>query len=481
LINTPSNLPASAPEPPPYGISFPAAEEKTGGGFTIPQLWSMVRAHLWLSVGLFAALVALSYVGIKNLPKSYQATATLMVNTDNTDPLAGRNYSTGQGNMFFPTQVELIYNNVTLQPVVDRLRLRSDQRFTGGFVGDPKTLNDVVLASLRASLDVQPGRGSLLLYISATSNEAAMAAELANAVSAEYLKQNRQRTNAPNAEKAARYADQVAELKSAMDAKQAKLDEYRQRKGMAELKEGQNGDSEGVALYDLKTQLIAAEKEVRVLEGKQIDPRADSSAVLDTPEMINLQADLDKDEAELSQAQTTLGRNYPKVQELQTRVNAKREQKRAAVRARSEYWAMQLKNAVDLKNKLQTEIKRESDRVLGVRGSQDEGAKVMQEWQVARDAYFNALKGQDSVQFASAGNYQDVSLVSQAEPPVKASKPNKMKLFVMALMASLALAMGGPFAYELLLDRRIRCRDDLEKGFGVVTLAQLGRVTPAAA
>jgi uncharacterized protein involved in exopolysaccharide biosynthesis len=482
LINTPSNLPASQQEPP-HGIPFPLADEKEGGaGFTLLQLWSMVRAHLWLSIGLFAVLVALAYVGIKNLPKSYVATADLIVNSDNTDPLAGRNYPVGQQGSFFPTQVELINNSVTLLPVIDRLKLQENEHFTGGYVGDPKTLNDIVLANLRSSLDVAPGRGSQLLYVSATAGNPGLAADIANAVADEYLRQNSQRTNAPAVQQAERYADQLAELKSKYDAAQAKLDDYRQRNDMAELKEGQNGDAEGAGLYDLQAQLQAASKERRLLDSKQIDPRATSSAVLDMPEVINLQSDLDKFEADLAKARAAkLGPNHPTITKLQGQITATREQINAAVRARSDNLALQLKRATELENKLQAEYKRERERVLNRRTVGDEGSRLLLEMQNTKDAYSQALKGQDQVQFKSMGNYQDIQLVHRADPPVKASKPNKMKLFAMAFLASLSLALGGPFAYELLLDRRIRCRDDLEKGFGIVTLAQLGRLTPAPA
>src|SRR5262249_3837431 len=103
------------------------------------------------------------------------------------------------------------------------------------------------------------------------------------------------------------------------------------------------------------------------------------------------------------------------------------------------------------------------------------------ELQLAKDNYAAAKRGQDQVEFASAGDYKDVTLVSRAEPPVRASKPNKMKLFMAAVVIAFGLAVGGPFAYELLLDRRIRCRDDLERSFRIQLLAQFGRTSPVPA
>src|SRR5690606_18323734 len=116
--------------------AFQFSDEEAGaGGFTIVQILHMLRAYLWISAAAFVVLAALSFVVIKSLPKSFNATAALIVQTDNTDPLAGRNPALGQTGTFFPTQVELINNIVMLQPVVDRLDLRSDKHFTGGFAG----------------------------------------------------------------------------------------------------------------------------------------------------------------------------------------------------------------------------------------------------------------------------------------------------------------------------------------------------------
>jgi hypothetical protein len=51
-----------------------------------------------------------------------------------------------------------------------------------------------------------------------------------------------------------------------------------------------------------------------------------------------------------------------------------------------------------------------------------------------------------------------------------------MKWFMMSCVASLGLALAGPFGYELLLNRRLRCRDDLERHFGFPVLVQLGPI-----
>jgi hypothetical protein len=51
-----------------------------------------------------------------------------------------------------------------------------------------------------------------------------------------------------------------------------------------------------------------------------------------------------------------------------------------------------------------------------------------------------------------------------------------MKLMMMVLAAGLGLGVGVPLAYGLIFARRLRCRDDVERDFGIAVLAQLEAV-----
>lgn len=461
------NLPVLPPDTPQYESAPFEQEEEGGAGFTLLQLWNMVLAHVWLSIAIFVVLIGLAFVAIKKLPKSYEATAALIVNSGNTDPLAGRNQGIDQTYGFFPTQVELINNSVVLLPVVERLKLQNDRNFSGGFVGDPKTLNDIVVGNLRNSLRVAPGAGSKLLYITVTSRDPAQAAAISNAVADEYMRQTAQRTNAPAMQTADRYSEQVEALKQKRNEAQAKVTDFRERYGMTDL--GQNGNQDSAAVADLQGKLLQAQDARRRLEAPQAGGRPDAG---DSTEALALRGKLDELQADMTKALATMGPRHPKVELLQKQIDETRalmESSSASARAK----------ARDLENKYQADLKRASQQLLDRRALQDQGERLVQEARLADEAYSNALRGQDSVRFASQGNYQDVSLVSRAEPPVRPSKPNKLKLFAAALVASMGLALGGPFAFELLLNRRIRCRDDLERHFRIVMLAQFGPMKTA--
>src|SRR6185369_64422 len=326
-------------------------------------------------------------------------------------------------------------------------------------------------ANLRNSLNVRPGSGSQLLYISAQARDPMKAANIANAVAEEYLKQSRARINAPASERAERYTVQLGELKEKLDAATTKVTEFREKYGLADLKDTPTGDSEGNALADLQGKLLESQNSLRQLESR-VGATGTEGSTSDGQEVIAMRGKLASLEGELVEARATLGAKHPRILQLQSEIEATRTALQVGA-------SQALARSRELRNQIQTEVGKERDRLLTRRVVQDQGAKLLLELQLAKDNYAAALRGLDQVQFASTGDYKDVTLVSRAEPPIRASRPNKKKLFLVAFVGCFGLALGGPFAFELLLNRRIRCRDDLERGFRTVVLAEFGRMDPA--
>jgi succinoglycan biosynthesis transport protein ExoP len=455
--------------------AFPMAEdaESGGGGMSVSQIICILRAYWRHSLVAAVVLVCLSFGAIKMLPKSYVATATLMVNFENKDPLAGREFVGGGGNTYMPTQIELILSQVVLGPVAEKLKLASDPQFVRGFAGSPGALREVVVRNLHDRLQVQQGISSQLLYISAAAKNPERAAELANAVADEYLNQERQRTNGPAQERAERYSKQLAELRGKTIAAQDLVTEFRQRNGLTEVAADQS-DVEGATLADLQQKLDAAKNQRRELEARQIDAHGSSDAVMGSDSIASLRGKLSGLEAQMAEARTTLGPKHPKVLELQSQIDSLRKSLTVEVQSLAANSSVQLQHTRDLEAKYQAALSTERARLLDRRGLQDEEAKLTLELQSAQATYKKALDGYDQIMFASSGNYTDVNLVARADPPAKPDKPNKMKWFAIACMFSLGAGVAGPFAYELFLNRRLRCRDDVERHFGIPVLAQLG-------
>ena len=143
------------------------------------------------------------------LPRSYQATATLMVNYEVNDPLNGKEVPIGLLSSYMATQTELMRNPAVLLTVVDRLNLTANEDYTDGYRGDGSTLREYAQRQLSEDLTIYQGQfGSELLYVTDSASDPAEAALIANTVADVFKEENFARAAVPTTERAERYAEQ---------------------------------------------------------------------------------------------------------------------------------------------------------------------------------------------------------------------------------------------------------------------------------
>jgi succinoglycan biosynthesis transport protein ExoP len=464
-------MPPPLPEP-----TVPiAAEAPQHGGLSPPQILAMLLARRKVMIIITLSVIVLGALVVKSLPKTYTATATLIVNSDVKDPLAGADFPVEMIANYVSTQIELLTSPVVLRPVVDRLKLTEDKSFTGGFSGSSDALHEVVEKNLAMSLSIERGTGGQLLYISAASKSAARAAEIANAVADVYMEQDRSRLNGPANERAQRYVEELAELRNKATVAQDKVTAFRQQNGIDDLNAGAT-DNEVQALDTLHQRLLETQNLRRTLEAKGPAAQPAANDPVAAGAIQTLKTQLDNQLSELARLQSTYGPQHPKIRELEAQIAITRQSLANQSHSVSETNQSELARTRELEQKYLHAVAEQEAKVATLRAAQDEGSKLVLELDSAKSVYKHALDGFDQIMFQAVSNHTNVSMVSRAVAPLRASKPNKMKLLLMVLVAGLGLGVVGPLAYELFFDRRLRCREDIEREFGVAVLAQLDAV-----
>jgi uncharacterized protein involved in exopolysaccharide biosynthesis len=454
-------------------------EPTTGrGGMSVTQVLAIVRAQWKPMLIICVVAIVLTAVAVKRMPKTYEAVATLIVNTQSRDPLAAQAVTADFN--YITTQMELMLSPVILLPAVDRLDLIHDKEFILGFTSpDINAQRENAEHNLWSRLDIGQGRGGLLLYVTASDKDPVKAARIANTVADVYLEEERRRTTEPAAERAQRYSSELAELRAKAVAAQDKVIEFQQRHGITDLTASNSG-TESMSLDNLAQQLLAAQSTRRSLEAQRVGEEASTNEVVNSDLIQQLKAELNTQMAHLAEAKATFGPNHPQVRQLQAQIEATQRQIAAEVRVFASTIETQLGRARELEAKLTEAVATQRAKVLEMRRLQDEGAKLLVERDSAQAVYKRALDGYDQILFAAFGNDAKVSFVSRATPAISATKPKKKKLFLMGSAVGLMLGLLGPLLYELLYDRRVRCSDDIERGFGIPILAQFEPIVPIA-
>ena len=443
-------------------------ERASQQGMSVAQISAVLLAYWKQIVAIAVTITLLGAVAIKFLPKTYTATVTLIVNSDVKDPLAGRDFPAEMMSNYVSTQIELMTSPIVLLPVINRLDLTEDKNFTGGATGSPDAIREAVQKNLAASIQIERGIGGQLLHVSASAKGAAKAADIANEVANVYIEQDRRRLNDPAGERAQRYTEELAELRDKTAAAQDKVTAFRKENGIGNMDSASTG-TEVQTLDTLHQRLLETQNLRRDLEAKMSGQQSPAD---EAPGSTTLDAQL----AQLAQLRSTYGPKHPKVLELEAQITMTRQSLANANHAASESVGADLARTKELERKYAQAVADQEAKVLKLRQAQDEGSKLVLELESAKSVYKQALDGFDQIMFQAVANHTNVSVVSRAIPPLLASKPNKIKLLMGVFAAALVLGTGLPLAYGLLLARRLRCRDDMERDFGIAVLAQLEAV-----
>ena len=453
---------AGATMPPDYGQS----------GITLAQIGAIAWA--WRRQSLLIAAVVLVVGGLVCAlwPRTYEATATLMVDYQVNDPLSEREFPTGLLGSYMATQLDLARGMEVMRAVVDKLKLTRDPDFAAGYSGDADGLRDYIALRIQKKVTVEQGRySSLLVHVTYADPDAATAAKIANAVAEVYAEQQHERLLGPANQRAKRYNEQLAELKDKVTRAQEQYTQYRQQSGLIDSESKYDVDIN--SLSTLEARLLEAQNARRAAEARAASDQSVGGEVLKSTMIQGLKAQLAAQRAKRAELSASLGARHPQMLELDAQVAASERSLRSELGVYSSNATTELEAARQLEAKLETAVAERRAKVLQIREVQDQGAKFALELASAQAVYKKALDGHDQVMFASSGGYRNVDLVSHATPPPRPTRPKTVVALLMVFVMAIGLGLALPFCWEL-LDRRVRCRDDLERDLGIPVLIELG-------
>jgi len=465
-------LPVAAPLPAQASV---IPQHYVHPGLSLNQLFAILWAHRKATLLIAVAFSALVAATVMMMPKSFEATATLMVDYEVNDPLGGKEFPIGLLGSYMSTQIELMRSDEVLMPVVDRLKLTENNIYTQGYSGEPGKLRQWVGKAISKKLLIEQGHyGSQLIYVTFSASNPVDASLIANTVADVYMEQQYQRMTGPASERSKRYLAQLDELKKRASQAQDSLTEFRQRSGLLDSDTKIDIDME--RLSTLQQRLIEAQNSRSIAESRAAENQSVAQQVLSSSLIQSLKAQLAVQTSKMAELKTTLGPSHPQMIELRSQIDATRSSLAAEVGSYSSGATSDLNASKELESKLQEAVDQQHSKVLAIHKLQDEGAKFELDLQSAQSVYKRALDNYDQVVFVSTGHYTNTSFVSRAEPPLRAAKPKTALDMLAGLLAGLMLGLVVPLCRDL-LNRRVRCRDDLERDHNIPVLVEFGTLS----
>jgi chain length determinant protein EpsF len=458
---------------------------------TIGQLLLSLRARPWIFAIIVALTVLSTTIVTLLLPKTYVATASLLV--DNRDEQ--QSMSSGNGNYVPPrmqtgylqTQMDLITSHRVARKVVRDLDLTRDRAAREAFIAETDgagSFEDWLAKSLLKKLKVDSSQSSVMQIIY-KARDAHSAALIANEFAKAYIATALELRVEPSRQTAAWFDEQVKGLRARLEEAQAKLTKFQREKGIIATDE--RLDVENARLAELSTQLVQVQNLTYAAGTKERMARSLGDIGVrreEVPEVLAstfiqaLKTDLLRGEAKMQELSTQLGVNHPQYQRQQSENRSLRQRIDAETRKIVDGLANAARQTRQHEAELKSALTAQRARVLEVKQHRSEAGVLIRDVETAQKAYDNAMQRLMVSKVESGATRTNLSVLDPAVEPNRPAQPRVALNIALSVVVGTLLAMGVVFLMER-ANRRVRALEDLETGFDVPLIAQLNPWQPA--
>jgi chain length determinant protein EpsF len=442
-------------------------------------LRARVKIILWTLLVTVTLAVALSLV----LPKTYKASATLLLNYKGADPVSGQILPAQLVAGYMATQVDIINSRSVALKAVDNLRLADNPYFKQRFMkatGGNGPIREWLADAVQRMTVVAPSRESSLVDVLVKSSDPVVTADVANGIALAYQQLNLQIKVGPLQQASKYFANQVKALRVELEAAQHKSSQYQQEKGLVST--DNNLDVETTRLNDLSSQLVQ-------VQGQAIEASSRSSQAMgkggrDSPDVIsnvliqNLKSALAQAEARFAVQSQNLAPNHPQYQAAKAEVDKLRGELNANIGATNNGVANSNRILRQREAEVRAALAEQRTKVLELNRARDELSVLGKEVESAQRAYDAAAQRLTQTELEGQSNQSDVTLLNPAIAPVLPSSPN------IPLNVALSILLGGMLGVALailteLANRRVRSGADLASALPAPMLGAIAWNKPA--
>ncbi|HTQ35397.1 MAG TPA: GNVR domain-containing protein [Steroidobacteraceae bacterium] len=433
-----------------------------------PNLFFLVlRARFGLfALVLGATLLATAGVSLL-LPKSYRATASLVVDRHDSQSFTDGAYngftSPAERTAYLQTQLDIIKSPKVARKVVDSLGLAAQpavrRQFEAATSGQG-SIEDWEAARLQQGLEVETSQSNVI-QVSYNAHDPAAAAGTANAFAQAYIDTSLELHVDPDRHAAEWFDEQLKTLRADLQSAQQRMTDYQREHGIVSADE--KLDDEYSRLSDLSTQLSKAQAEDAGLEARRQlvqQAVAQGRPLEDIPEIRTdagvqaLKAHLVEGEATLQVLAARYGENYPEyskqlAENRSTRSALNAEMQRVAASTASQVNEGQARTA-----ELAAALATQRARLLDLKQTRDGLEVLARNVNTAQTAYDTAMQRRVVNQVQSRASQADAALLNAAVLPQRPHSPNLPLNLALAALVGVMLGVGLVMLREM-TDRRI--------------------------
>ncbi|MDP1977096.1 Wzz/FepE/Etk N-terminal domain-containing protein [Undibacterium sp.] len=445
------------------------------------QIGAMLRARqVLIAVVMIVAVVGAAVTSLI-LPKTYVAVADIFIDYRVNDPIGGRQFHPMQDESYLQTQFDVIKSVQVAERVIQALGLQTApeaKRFVQRY-GEQRGLRALAEAIVR-NTDVAPHKNSRVIEIQYSSGDPKHAKDMANAIVKAYIDLSLEMMNAPARARRDQYNAQLESMSRQIDELQKKLTAYQQEHKIVDVDERADLESKqmnalSVRLIDIQLQRVEAQAKRQSLEKlvREGSPESDIPEIAGIGHISGLKAALISLDTQLANAKITLGARHPKYMAINDERQALMDKlKRESATAFDMLGAAEAR-LIQQEKVIESEIASYQKKTFENKIHRDVISSYQRQLDSVQKIYNAAIQKFDELLMTSNVAISNASVMQWAELPEKHAKPLLRNNLVFGLLAGLVFGFGLAFLLEL-MNRRVRCLEDLEREFDEPVMAKIG-------
>jgi succinoglycan biosynthesis transport protein ExoP len=431
---------------------------------TFDQFLRIVRARWILALSIFLTIVIVTIVATLIWPKSYTATASVMVDM-RPDPVSIVGNMAGvTATSYVATQVDIIGSPRVAQQVVRLTGLGNSNEMRERWQQEAEGKGDFTawLANvLGKKLDIEPSRESNVIAISYEGSEPQFAAAMANAFARAYIESTTQLRVDPARQYSDFFEERARIARDKLERVQEKLAEAQKDKDI--LATDERLDIESLRLSELSQQVLAL-KALRVESAnrsKHTRARPDqSSDVLNSNVIASLKSQQTAQEAALSQLSERLGDRHPQV--IEVKANIQTLQNRINLETRRVTSSIDTLDTVNgsREGAAVSAYDEQRAKVMRLKDERSKLSVIEREVESAQRVYEAIQLRLSQTSMESSNSQSGVVLLNAATEPATPSSPRLFLNLGLSIAMGILLALIAVLGIEL-MDRRVRSGFDI--------------------
>ncbi len=444
---------------------------------TATQYLRIIWARKWLVMALAVLCAGIGVAVALYMPKQYKAQASLVVEV-RPDPVLNAVAPGMTSPAYLATQVEILNSDRVAMRVVRLLGIERSPEAVANWREATKAkipMEQFFAESVSRGVQIEPGRGSNMLYINYGAEDPNFAAAAANAFAQAYMDVSVDLRVQPARQSATFLEEQSKVLRTNLEEAQTTLSKYQQEKGIVISDE--RYDQEVSRLNALGAQLAQAQADRVDASARQRNTGSELSPdVQQSGSVQALKSQLAAAQTSLLEASSVVGPAHPKRLQLEVQIASLKQQLASEMRRVSGGSAVISTTSSQKVGELRALAEAQKRQVLAMRSERDQISVLMRDVETAQRAYEGVSQRVNQLNLEGQNNQANVRVLSPAVAPLYPSASKRRIAVLGALIGGLLLGAAVAVGLEL-LDRRIRGLDDMAVAPGVPVI---GVLRPAA-